>query len=711
MPALDRESMCPARRLILSRLAISSALLVSLAACSDIPRPVEPNTLPSVSAKIVPNEDPGAPQDPNLNQADTYAVAIVEVQQRDVTYADSLVVNPADMTVGHVFDSSTPVMKYRYEVGYDRGGQQLAAQRATPGDTADGGQPDEGVNLSLIGSGTIAMNTYGASVALGTSDEVNVAATFRSALGNINAVPPLINGFVQAVSQSYLTSASPLASAAAASASATSANFAPTAPPGVRVTEIQPGVVESEHEVRIANGSRTKRSQFVLVDSTWQLRKLNLIDRVVVRGLSEYHEASLSVRQLRVRRNPAHDALRTVSHALAAETDVLTFDAANIPKPYLVVPPDSGPTLPPPPPPPASCVYSAVRSAATGPRVNFQHGILTDACTWGAAYGPDLFQRGTNLRAVRISETPADEIFAVQAPILNTQLQATQAGAWVIVGHSNGGIVARKAHALYGSENVGGIITLDTPHAGASITQYNRQFAATAADAVFGTAVLNSAAWAVDKLGASGVFGSISNAVLRKYGPGLLFVSAGIGPVFISGSQNVFLDMQPGAGSAGGLNQPGAETFNIKRIAIFSESPRSWLSVRVACDFLKKDGDACVRNMRIANRLAWLTAVVGTIAGLSGWSQGFALARGALALSASATAMDLTWKYLVDGLTQGDGTMSSYTQRAFPGGILQFQIPGNPTHQKVTRSLEAKRLAEGQLRSQFGAQIVGQPIP
>ena len=711
MLVADRGTFGTASRVQHTRAALTIALLLILGACSDKPRPVEPNASSAVSAKIVPNEDPGAPQDPNLNRADTYAVAIVEVQQRDVTYPDSLVVNPANMTVGHVFDASTPVMKYRYEVGYNYAGAQLAAQRATPGDTADGGLPDEAVNLSLIGSSTLAVNAYGANIVLGSSDEMTVASTFRATLGDINAVPPLVNGFSQAVSQSYLTSASPLAASAAASDNASSALAAPLAPAGVLVTEIQPGVVESLQEVQIANGSRSKRAQFALVDATWQLRSLSLVDHVIVKGQSEYHEASMRVRSMRVRRNPARDALRTVARALTSEADALTFNIASLPKPNIVVPPDSGPTLPPPPPPPTSCVYSAVRNGATGPRVDFQHGILTDACTWGAAYGPDLFQRGSNLRAVRISETPADQLYGIQASSLNTQLQATQAGAWVVVGHSNGGIVARKAHALYGIGKISGIVTLDSPHAGATITQYNRQFAATAAAATFGTAVLNSAAWAIDKLGASGVFGSISNAVLRKYGPGLLYTSGGIGPVFLSGSQNVFLDMQPGAGSAGGLNQPGAETFNITRVAIFSESPRSWLSVRVACDFLKKDGDACVRNMRAANRLSWVTAVVGTIAGIAGWAPGYALARGALALSASATAMDLTWKFLVDGGTQGDGTMSSYTQRSFPGKIVEIQIPGNPTHQKVTRSLAAKQLAEGQLRQRFGAVITGQPIP
>lgn len=369
------------------------------------------------------------------------------------------------------------------------------------------------------------------------------------------------------------------------------------------------------------------------------------------------------------------------------------------------------PEEPPPPPAPVPCPFAGARTNTTGPRVALQHGVLTDACTWGSAYGPNLFQRGTNLRALRVTQTPADELYANQAASLNSQLQATQAGPWVVVGHSNGGVVARKAHALYGATRVSGIISMDSPHAGAQITEYHRQFALSATAAAVGTAALGSAAWAVQKLGANPVVTAISNAVLKKYGPGLPFVAGGIAPIMLSGGQNVFLDMQPGPNSAGGLNQPGAEQFNITRVAMFSEAPRSWLSVRVACDFLGKDGNKCARNMRIANRLSWATAIAGTIAGLAGWAPGYALARGALMVTASATALDKVWKYLVDGGTKGDGIVSLHSQRALPGKTAEVRIVSGPTHQKVTRSFEAKQLMELQLRSRFGATINGVPIP
>ena len=127
--------------------------------------------------------------------------------------------------------------------------------------------------------------------------------------------------------------------------------------------------------------------------------------------------------------------------------------------------------------------------------------------------------------------------------------------------------------------------------------------------------------------------------------------------------------------------------------------------------FLGKDGNKCARNMRIANRLSWATAIAGTIAGLAGWAPGYALARGALMVTASATALDKVWKYLVDGGTKGDGIVSLHSQRALPGKTAEVRIVSGPTHQKVTRSFEAKQLMELQLRSRFGAAINGVPIP
>ena len=695
-----------------SHLAFLSAFAL-LMGCADSRPPFEPQPGSEVSALIVPNEDPGAPQDPNVNLSDSYAVAIVEVQQRDVTYSDSLVLNPADMSVGNIFDISTPPMKYRYEVGYDNGGQQVAAQRATGGDTVDAGigETDEAVNFSLVGGGTTATNAYGGTVQLLTSDEMSVATEFRSQLGNLNYVPPLVDGFDQALDQTYLTRASGLAQASASAVPADAEIVVlPSLPVGMTLIEIAPGIVESTQDVALPGGRRSKYAQYALVGKSWRLRKLQLQDRIQVNGRSELHETTTIVRSVRVRRNRTRDLLRRASKVVASESDVLAYEAPYHPRPLIEEVPEESPQ-PPPAPQPVSCVFGGARVNTTGPRIALQHGVLTDACTWGSAYGPNLFQRGANLRALRVSQTASDQPYADQAASLNAQLQATQVGPWVVVGHSNGGIVARKAHALYGSARVSGIVTMDSPNQGATITQYNRQFALSTTAALIGTGALNGAAWAVTKLGANPVLERISNSVLKKYGPGLLFVAGGIAPVFLSGNQNVFLDMQPGANSAGGLNQPGNEQFNITRIALFSESPRSWLSVRVACDFLGKDGNACVRNMRIANRLSWVTAIAGTIAGVAGWAPGFALARGALAMSASATALDKVWKFLVDGGTSGDGIVSSYTQRALPGRQAELRISGDPTHQKVTRSFAAKQLAEQQLRERFGANITGVPLP
>jgi len=41
---------------------------------------------------------------------------------------------------------------YRYEVGYDQSGNQVAAQRYAPGDTLDDGSPSDAINIALAGA-------------------------------------------------------------------------------------------------------------------------------------------------------------------------------------------------------------------------------------------------------------------------------------------------------------------------------------------------------------------------------------------------------------------------------------------------------------------------------------------------------------------------------------------------------------------------------
>ena len=131
--------------------------------------------------------------------------------------------------------------------------------------------------------------------------------------------------------------------------------------------------------------------------------------------------------------------------------------------------------------------------------------------------------------------------------------------------------------------------------------------------------------------------------------------------------------------------------------------------MRLACDFLGQDGENCVKKMKRASRFAFLTAFIGTVAGVVGFAPGFAVAAYAGGWLAKMVALDAVYKWMVDGNTNGDGIVSSYSQRSMPSNLTTNRIPGDPSHLRVTTSRDAKILIENRLTQTFGAII--RPIP
>ena len=546
---------------------------------------------------------------------------------------------------------------------------------------ADHVGPGDAVNFAFVGNATTETDISGHVVPVDVSDESQMTAQFRAGIGDINAAPPLINGFTQAVSASYLTAASATARATLSPTELTTASVPQVrAPVGVEVNELRAGVVETIERAAVSGATREKRSEFHLVGNSWELKSLHATETYDVNGQRGMRELTTTIVAFRAHHNARRDAMRANAAALVAKSDVVAnangfiLTSASLPKPNIVVPPDTSPTTPPPPGP--ACEFRATRNAS-GPRVALQHGILTECGTW-QGYGPDLWTRGINLRAMRVTTTGSDKSYATQAYVLGSAMQTTQPGPWVVIGHSNGGIVARKALALNSSDVINGIISMNTPHAGASITQWNRELAFAAGFSLTAEAAFNTISIVIG----SPVIGELGSALASTVGPGALFGVAGLGTVLLQRSQEVFGEMQPGPNAAGGLNQPGAEVnfANVKRFGLYSETSRDWLSVRLACDFLNKDANKCVKRMKRASRFAFITAIVGAIAGFAGLPQGFAIAVYAGSWLAQMRALDLLYKWMVDGNTQGDGVVSSYSQRSFPGATAVTRILGDPDH-------------------------------
>ena len=159
---------------------------------------------------------------------------------------------------------------YRYEVSYDQSGSQVAAQRNAPGDTLDGGSPSDAINIALAGAVVTERDAAGTVIVPEESPEKMVTDEFAVDLGNLNGVPPLVNGFEQGVSQSYLTRGS--ASAQRLMSARARADALPQIPAGVTVLDLGASRVETSQRSRVRGGTRIHRSEYVLSRGAWRLR-------------------------------------------------------------------------------------------------------------------------------------------------------------------------------------------------------------------------------------------------------------------------------------------------------------------------------------------------------------------------------------------------------------------------------------------------------
>jgi pimeloyl-ACP methyl ester carboxylesterase len=107
------------------------------------------------------------------------------------------------------------------------------------------------------------------------------------------------------------------------------------------------------------------------------------------------------------------------------------------------------------------------RTVASGGRgVVYQHGFCSDATTWSA-----MRQRVPETHRVGFEQTyslNSDAPIENQVTDLAGRLSATGAGGNVVVGHSQGGLVARRLGQRR-PDLVSGVVTIGTPHEGALI--------------------------------------------------------------------------------------------------------------------------------------------------------------------------------------------------------------------------------------------------
>jgi pimeloyl-ACP methyl ester carboxylesterase len=342
---------------------------------------------------------------------------------------------------------------------------------------------------------------------------------------------------------------------------------------------------------------------------------------------------------------------------------------------------DRDPVNPPAPPPPCDKINSRVvdaSQAAVGPGLVMQHGIWSDACTWERLY-PYVTSTFVFGSRVKIS-TNSIQTYDFQRDELRTAMNAGNGHDYVIIGHSNGGIVGRRVGQIEKPINPGkirGVLTIDSPHQGGPAM-------ATALHAVYNLA---------------NVLHSIPGVCPSKRGCGELEMMGGLNSVVAKldafAANPLYPQMTPNNPFRTALN---AAPDPFLKVGIVSHSDGRWVWARMFGDNrcapeLDCGGRNTVKRTQRFHKHAAITAL---ISGLL--TVGFAMIQQPILMAASLTvyigavtvlaamdAFDLIYHLVVSPGDQSDG-LAPVRSQEYPYSDRDYHILHADSHVGATRS-------------------------
>jgi pimeloyl-ACP methyl ester carboxylesterase len=238
----------------------------------------------------------------------------------------------------------------------------------------------------------------------------------------------------------------------------------------------------------------------------------------------------------------------------------------------------------------------AVPYSPSGRHIVFQHGFNSKPCTW-AYQVPFFADYATGGRVV--GRTNSFATYESQASELRSQIPSNTTN-WVLVGHSNGGIISRYLSQTQGAGFARAVITVNSPHQGAPV--FSGRVGAFLSRVQFMTA-------AAQTIFARRSAGATSMGILVSPKSFLRAVWNGDGT----------LVSQIATGSAFQANLATRPEAFFRRYAIRSQVSTDWVSMRVYCDGHPAtspgvpDGRRCVED---AKRTVKRHSVRGGIFGL-----------------------------------------------------------------------------------------------
>jgi pimeloyl-ACP methyl ester carboxylesterase len=337
---------------------------------------------------------------------------------------------------------------------------------------------------------------------------------------------------------------------------------------------------------------------------------------------------------------------------------------------------------------PTNCNYQVYQQG--GPQnVAFGHGFTSDACTWVRMVNwlNQDFRFGTEV----LANTGGTLDDTTEGNTLINQIESAQGNGYVLIGHSNGGLVARYAAQYFQRSNlpttVLDVATIDTPHQGANIT-------AAGPDIVigFGAAML-----------AGCLLSNPSSSCLTGY---LMIVGGAAAAVILQNAGGALEDMYPGSAFLQNLNSAN-ETFG--RAGIIGHANRRWSFVRYFSESIignnwknGNDGpypettepcnpeDSCgeraaVQTAEVTYDSLVVAAAVDAFIGFF-WPPAWALEPYLIGAIFAMDAADGAWNLLTD--FPGDGTsdaLVSGSSQSYPGAT-EYIIEHADSHSGALRS-------------------------
>lgn len=215
--------------------------------------------------------------------------------------------------------------------------------------------------------------------------------------------------------------------------------------------------------------------------------------------------------------------------------------------------------------------------SGAGQNIVFQHGIASSCSTWPRMVNwlnQDFFF-GTEV-APSLSSLDA---LSNQSAALVQQIQSAGGSNYILLGHSQGGLVSRSAAQYFQANSpstIQGVITLDSPNTGALIAQHGYQY-------LFqGVQSLSQKLWDdTGCLSASDNFGCFLAALVFDLAPDLAVFG-------VATAAPATFDNVPGSPFLVNLN---SQTENFVRVGVIGNSQQRWLIARLLADALNGQPD------------------------------------------------------------------------------------------------------------------------